>query len=170
MRRTKTSGCSTDSATRRCCTGRWAASELRDLVHDHLDPRGLPDVVLHRVQQRRPDRDLLGMAARRPDEHDRLARDGGDRLRPTPPPAACTTGRPSSGELPGAGSQAGSTSSVRSPSPLRSATGSAIFLTTLLNFWFDYPNTKEWTLLMYGIVMLIAVAGQPASGVGSRRS
>ncbi len=23
-------------------------SELRDLVHDHLDPRGLPDVVLHR--------------------------------------------------------------------------------------------------------------------------
>jgi amino acid transporter len=36
--------------------------------------------------------------------------------------------------------------------------GLAIFLTTLLNFWFDYPNTKEWTLLVYGIVMLIAVA------------
>jgi amino acid transporter len=35
--------------------------------------------------------------------------------------------------------------------------GLAIFLTALLNFWFDYPNTKEWTLLVYGIVMLIAV-------------
>src|SRR5437667_5973419 len=35
--------------------------------------------------------------------------------------------------------------------------GLAIFLTTLLNFWFSYPNTKEWTLLVYGIVMLIAV-------------
>src|SRR5205823_1733125 len=35
--------------------------------------------------------------------------------------------------------------------------GLAIFLTTLLNFWFSYPSTKEWTLLVYGIVMLIAV-------------
>jgi amino acid transporter len=35
--------------------------------------------------------------------------------------------------------------------------GLAIFLTTLLNFWFDYPNTKEWTLLVYAIVMLGAV-------------
>src|SRR4051794_34168667 len=35
--------------------------------------------------------------------------------------------------------------------------GLAIFSTTLLNFWFDYPNTKEWTLLVYGIMMLIAV-------------
>jgi amino acid transporter len=35
--------------------------------------------------------------------------------------------------------------------------GLAIFATALLNFWFDYPNTKEWTLLTYGVVMLIAV-------------
>jgi amino acid transporter len=35
--------------------------------------------------------------------------------------------------------------------------GLAIFATALLNFWFDYPNTKEWTLLTYTIVMLIAV-------------
>src|ERR671926_668718 len=35
--------------------------------------------------------------------------------------------------------------------------GLAIFLTTLLNFWFSYPNTREWTLLVYGIVMLLAV-------------
>src|SRR3954466_12500652 len=35
--------------------------------------------------------------------------------------------------------------------------GLAIFLTTLLNFWFGYPNTKEWTLLVYGCVMLLAV-------------
>src|SRR5205809_1998006 len=36
--------------------------------------------------------------------------------------------------------------------------GLAIFLTTLLDFWFSYPNTKEWTLLVYAIVMLVAVA------------
>jgi amino acid transporter len=36
--------------------------------------------------------------------------------------------------------------------------GLAIFLTALLNFWFSYPNTKEWTLLTYAIVMLIAIA------------
>jgi amino acid transporter len=35
--------------------------------------------------------------------------------------------------------------------------GLAIFLTALLNFWFNYPNTREWTLLTYGIVMLVAV-------------
>jgi len=35
--------------------------------------------------------------------------------------------------------------------------GLAIFLTSLLNLWFDYPNTKEWTLLTYSIVMAVAV-------------
>ena len=35
--------------------------------------------------------------------------------------------------------------------------GLAIFSTALLNFWFDYPNTKEWTLLTYSVVMIIAV-------------
>src|SRR5918993_4856386 len=35
--------------------------------------------------------------------------------------------------------------------------GLAIFLTALLNFWFDYSNTKEWTLLTYSIVMALAV-------------
>src|SRR6188768_4215386 len=35
--------------------------------------------------------------------------------------------------------------------------GLAIFSTSLLNLWFDYPNTKEWTLLTYSVVMLIAV-------------
>src|SRR5436190_8210711 len=35
--------------------------------------------------------------------------------------------------------------------------GLAIFSTALLNFWFDYPNTKEWTLLTYAVVMVIAV-------------
>src|SRR6187551_2885358 len=35
--------------------------------------------------------------------------------------------------------------------------GLAIFLTSLLDLWFDYPNTKEWTLLTYSVVMLIAV-------------
>src|SRR5687768_6330002 len=28
--------------------------ELRDLVHDHLDPGGLPDLVLHRLRPGRP--------------------------------------------------------------------------------------------------------------------
>ena len=35
--------------------------------------------------------------------------------------------------------------------------GLAIFATSLLNLWFDYPNTREWTLLTYSVVMLIAV-------------
>ena len=35
--------------------------------------------------------------------------------------------------------------------------GLAIFATSLINLWFDYPNTKEWTLLTYTVVMLIAV-------------
>src|ERR671927_287118 len=35
--------------------------------------------------------------------------------------------------------------------------GCALFMTALLNFWFSYPNTREWTLLTYAIVMLIAV-------------
>jgi amino acid transporter len=35
--------------------------------------------------------------------------------------------------------------------------GLAIFLTALLNFWFDYSNTKEWTLLTYSIVIALAV-------------
>jgi amino acid transporter len=35
--------------------------------------------------------------------------------------------------------------------------GLANFATSLINLWFDYPNTKEWTLLTYTVVMLIAV-------------
>ena len=35
--------------------------------------------------------------------------------------------------------------------------GLAIFATALLNFWFGYENTKEWTLLTYSAVMLLAV-------------
>ena len=130
--------------------------ELRHLVHDHLDPGGLPDVVLHRVQQRRPDRHLLGLAARRPDEHDRLARDGGDRLcvphRRRPGLLVVEAGGAAWGWFTGWFNLVGQIAVTAAI-----GYGLAIFLTTLLNFWFDYPNTKEWTLLVYGIVMLIAV-------------
>ena len=34
-------------------------------LHDHLDPRGLPDLVLHRVREWRPDRGHVGLADRR---------------------------------------------------------------------------------------------------------
>ena len=54
--------------------------ELRHLLHDHLDSRGLLDVVLHRVPVGRPGRDHLGLAARRLHVHHRRARDGRDRL------------------------------------------------------------------------------------------
>ncbi len=54
--------------------------ELRDLLHDHLDPGGMPHVVLHRLRPGRPGRGQLGLAARRRDEHHRLPRDGGDRV------------------------------------------------------------------------------------------
>ena len=42
---------------------------------------GLPHLVLHRVQQRRPGRDHVGLAHRRPDVDARRARDGRDRVR-----------------------------------------------------------------------------------------
>src|SRR5438094_5379146 len=39
--------------------------------------------------------------------------------------------------------------------------GLAIFLTTLLNFWFGYPNTQEWRRLVYASAVLIAVTINP---------
>ena len=35
--------------------------------------------------------------------------------------------------------------------------GLATFATALMNFWFDYPNTKEWIYVMYAIVLTIAL-------------
>src|SRR6187431_1609582 len=35
--------------------------------------------------------------------------------------------------------------------------GLAIFSTALLNYWFDYPNTKEYVYLAYAVVLIIAV-------------
>jgi amino acid transporter len=35
--------------------------------------------------------------------------------------------------------------------------GLATFATALMNFWFDYPNTKEWIYVMYAIVLGIAL-------------
>ena len=47
--------------------------ELRDLVHDHLDPGGLLHHLRPGVEQRRPGRDLVGLAAHLdPDPDDRL--------------------------------------------------------------------------------------------------
>ena len=54
--------------------------ELRDLVHDHLDPRRLPDVVLHRVPVGRPGRVTWGWLLVGGVLHHRLARHGRDRL------------------------------------------------------------------------------------------
>ena len=67
--------------------------QLRDLVHDHLDPRRMPDVVLHRVQQRRAGRDHLGLAARRRLLHHRRARRWARSPRRCRRPAGSTTGR-----------------------------------------------------------------------------
>src|SRR5678815_501201 len=35
--------------------------------------------------------------------------------------------------------------------------GLAIFSTALMNYWFDYPNTKEYVYLMYAIVLVVAL-------------
>src|SRR5262245_29696561 len=35
--------------------------------------------------------------------------------------------------------------------------GLAIFSTALLNYWFDYPNTKEYVYLTYAVVLAIAL-------------
>src|SRR5215210_8430083 len=48
-------------------------SELRDLLHDHLDPRRLLHDLLPGVEQRRPRGHLVGMAAdQRGDPPDRV--------------------------------------------------------------------------------------------------
>jgi amino acid transporter len=36
--------------------------------------------------------------------------------------------------------------------------GLAIFSTALLNYWFEYPNTKEYVYLAYAVVLLVALA------------
>ena len=54
--------------------------QLRHQLHDHLDPRGVPDVVHDRLRARWPGRGDLGLAARRAHEHDHRALDGGDRV------------------------------------------------------------------------------------------
>ncbi len=46
--------------------------------------------------------------------------------------------------------------------------GLAIFATALLNYWFDYPNTKEYVYLAYAVVLLIALELEPAQGHPSR--
>ena len=35
--------------------------------------------------------------------------------------------------------------------------GLAIFSTALMNYWFEYPNTKEYVYLTYAVVLLIAL-------------
>ena len=54
--------------------------ELRHQLHDHLDPRGVSDLVFDRVSARWADRRELGMAPGRAHEHARRALDGGDRV------------------------------------------------------------------------------------------
>ena len=76
--------------------------ELRDLVHDHLDPRGLPDVVLRGLRARRPRRGDLGLAARRPASRRSSPSRWPRSPRPSRPRAASTTG-PRSSASPGWG-------------------------------------------------------------------
>ena len=70
--------------------------ELRDLVHDHLDPRRLLHDLRPGVEQRRPDRDLLGLAADLDPDPDHRRSACPSSSRRTRPPAASTGGRPSS--------------------------------------------------------------------------
>ena len=117
-------------------------------LHDHLDPRRMLHLVLHRVRPGRARRRYLGLAARRLDEHASSPWRWRRSPRPIRLPAASTTGRRSSAAPVGAGSRAGSTSSGRSPSLRRSATASPSSRTALFNFWFDYPTEKEYVYLM----------------------
>ena len=102
-----------------------------------------------------PIADHLGLAARRPDEHDRRARDGRDRV-----------GLPDGGRAlllvvearqPAWGWFTGWFNLIGQIAVTAAiGYGLATFATSLLNFWFDYPNTKEWTLLT--VLDLAAVA------------
>ena len=91
-------------------------------------------------EQRRPDRGHVGLAARRPHEHDHRPRDGRDRLGVSRRPAASTTGRRSSGS-PAWGWFTGWFNLIGQIAVTAAiGYGLAIFGTALLNFWFDYSE------------------------------
>ena len=47
--------------------------------------------------------------------------------------------------------------------------GLAIFGTALLNYWFEYPNTKEYVYLTYAVVPARRARAEPVQGHGARR-
>ena len=69
--------------------------ELRRVLHHHLHPLGLPDAVRLRPPARRPAGHALGLAARRRRSCSSPACRWARSARPSRPPAASTTGRPS---------------------------------------------------------------------------
>ena len=64
----RTSRSSTSWATRRSSSARMGGfRNFAISLHDHLDPRGVPDLVHDRLRARWPGRRDVGLAARRPD-------------------------------------------------------------------------------------------------------
>ena len=107
----------------------WSALlELRDLVHDHLGPRRLLHDLRPGVEQRRPDRDLLGLAADLDPDPDHRLLHVGDRRQVPDRGRHLLVGRASSAARSGAGSPAGSTWSAWSASSPRSYYACATFL------------------------------------------
>ena len=108
----RTRHCCIAWAARRCCTARSAVSPTS--LHDHFGSLRLPQLLLRRLQQRRPGRDHVGMAAGRSVLHTCRPGHERDRLGDADRRSALLLGSPSSAGRRMAGSPAGSTSSARS--------------------------------------------------------
>ena len=130
-----TSGGSPSSATSRTSAGLELVLQLRDLVHDHLGPRRLLHDLRPGVEQRRPDRHLVGLADHlRADPAGRVL-DVRARVEVPDRGRHLLLGVLRSAARAGAGSPAGSTSSAWSASSPRSTTRAATFLNASLSLY-----------------------------------
>ena len=143
--------------------------ELRDQLHDHLDPRRMSDLVLHRVQQGGPVAVTWGwllvglMSTIVALAMAEIASAYPDRRRPLL--LGVEARKPGLGLV----HRLVQPRSARSRSPRRSATASRRSRRSLLNYWFDYSRTRRngtdlerSIFMLYAIILLAARPDQPA--------
>ena len=134
--------------------------QLRDQLHDHLDPRGVPHVVLDRVPARGGPVAvswgwlLVGLMST-------LVALSMAEIASAYPTAgglyywASKLGSPAWGWFTGWFNLIGQIAVTAAI-----GYGLAIFATILLDYWFDYPNTKEYVVnfSIYAVVLLVSAA------------
>ena len=143
--------------------------QLRDLVHDHLDPRGLPHVLFHRVQQRRPGRGHLGLAAGRRLLHHRRARAWPRSRRRCPTAGGLYYWASEARAAPGWGWFTGWFNLIGQISVTAAIDyGAATFVSSLFNLWFDMSLTKEHVFIVYTVDHPAAPGHQPLRPAGAQ--